>query len=521
MSDENGELPDGWAWASFDDVTLLMRNGTTERQNQDGRGVAVSRIETIATGEIDFNKVGYIADSSVELVEKYRLRPGDILLSHINSAAHLGKTAVYRSGFATLLHGMNLMLLRLDTDAVEPELFHRFCNFHRANGDFSLIAQHAVNQASINQKKLKSIQLPLPPLPEQRRIVSKIEALQERSGKAREALAEVGPLLEQFRQSLLAAAFRGDLTADWRAANPDVEPASELLQRIRQERRERWEQTELAKYEAKGKQPPKGWKDKYKEPAPVDKSNLPELPNGWCWASVGEAFEVFVGATPSRKDVHFWHGNVPWVSSGEVCFCRISDTKEKITALGLASTSTNVHPPGTVLLGMIGEGKTRGQAAILDISACHNQNSAAIRVADTAVPPEYIYQYFRFVYESTRRVGAGNNQPALNKSRVQSMTFPLAPIGELVCICEEVSQLLASASDTMELASTSRNALADLDQSILAKAFRGELVPQDPDDEPASALLRRIREQREAAADARKKVSKKKTPRKCKARSDA
>ena len=82
--------------------------------------------------------------------------------------------------------------------------------------------------------------------------MAKIEALQERSRRAREALAEVGPLLEQFRQSVLAAAFRGDLTADWRAAHPNVEPASELLRRIHAERRRRWEQAELAKYEAKG-----------------------------------------------------------------------------------------------------------------------------------------------------------------------------------------------------------------------------------------------------------------------------
>ena len=126
----------------------------------------------------------------------------------------------------------------------------------------------------------------MPPLAEQRRIVAKIEALQERSRRAREALSEVGPLLEQFRQSVLAAAFRGDLTADWRAAHPNVEPASELLHRIRAERRRRWEQAELAKYEAKGQKPPKNWQDKYKEPEPVDDSDLPELPEGWVWATL-------------------------------------------------------------------------------------------------------------------------------------------------------------------------------------------------------------------------------------------
>ena len=147
--------------------------------------------------------------------------------------------------------------------------------------------------------------------------MSKIESLQERSSRARVALSEVGPLLEQFRQSVLAAAFSGRLTADWRerrrmgipARRPpttndenisgknaqatedestEYETAHELLARIRAERRHRWEQTELAKYQAKRKQPPKDWKDKYEEPKPVDETDLPDLPEGWCWASLAD-----------------------------------------------------------------------------------------------------------------------------------------------------------------------------------------------------------------------------------------
>jgi hypothetical protein len=140
----------------------------------------------------------------------------------------------------------------------------------------------------LNRQDAYDLEITLPPLAEQRRIVAKIEVLQERSRRTQEALSEVGPLLEQFRQSVLAAAFRGDLTADWRAAHPNVEPASELLQRIRAERRRRWEQAELAKYAAKGQKPPKNWQEKYKEPEPVDDSNLPELPAGWTWIRVTE-----------------------------------------------------------------------------------------------------------------------------------------------------------------------------------------------------------------------------------------
>lgn len=142
-----------------------------------------------------------------------------------------------------------------------------------------------------------------------------------------------------------------------------------------------------------------------------------ELPEGWIWTTLGEAFKVYVGATPSRKASEYWEGLIPWVSSGEVAFCEIHETRETITELGLQNTSTEVHPPGTVLLGMIGEGKTRGQAAILEIHASHNQNPAAIRVSETSVPPEYVYHFLKLEYERTRKIGSGNNQPALNKSQ--------------------------------------------------------------------------------------------------------
>jgi len=96
-------------------------------------------------------------------------------------------------------------------------------------------------------KFLRETQFPIPPLPEQKRIAKRIESLQSRSSKARNALDAVPSLLEKFRQSVLSSAFRGDLTADWRAQNPDIEPAEKLLERIRKERRKHWEEDELAK----------------------------------------------------------------------------------------------------------------------------------------------------------------------------------------------------------------------------------------------------------------------------------
>jgi type I restriction enzyme S subunit len=238
---------------------------------------------------------------------------------------------------------------------------------------------------------------------------------------------------------------------------------------------------------------------KYREPEPPNTSELPELPEGWVWTKFGQIFNVFVGSTPSRKEPSFWGGHIPWVSSGEVAFCRIKQTKESITTEGLNSSSTKVHPVGTVMLGMIGEGKTRGQAAILDIAAAHNQNTAAIRVSETPIPPEYVYYYLEYRYLETRQVGAGNNQQALNKALVEDFVLPLPPLDELAIIVREVDRRLSEADRLEATLQANLKRAERLRQAILKKAFSGELVPQDPNDEPASVLLERIRASRAQA----------------------
>lgn len=371
-------------------------------------------------------------------------------------------------------------------------------------------------QPNISQEIIRRVVVPLPPSKEQTRIASKIEELVTQLDAGVEELRKARAQLKRYRQAVLKAAVTGELTKEWREAHKDeLEPASELLARILKERRAKWEAEQLAKMTATGKKPSTyDWKNKYQEPTSPDAHILPALPSGWIWSAFGQAFRVYVGATPSRQRKTYWNGHLSWASSSEVAFCRIKSTRETITELGLQNTSTDLHPAGTVLLGMIGEGKTRGQAAILDISACNSQNSAAIRVSEAGIPPEYIYYYLQGEYERTRKLGSGNNQPALNKSRVQGMTFPLPPLAEQNEIVQEVDRLL-SIADTIQQSIEKELIQADrLRQSILKRAFEGKLVPQYPNDEPAELLLERIkteRAKREAENQAKMKLNRKRS----------
>ena len=153
---------------------------------------------------------------------------------------------------------------------------------------------------------------------------------------------------------------------------------------------------------------------------------------------------------------------------------------------------------------MIGEGRTRGQVSILGIPACNSQNSAAIRVSEAGLPPEYAFYYLWGQYDSTRRIGSGNNQPALNKARVQEIVFPLPPLAEQRRIVAELERRLSVIQQAEAVIEANLSRAERLRQSILKQAFSGQLVPQDPNDEPASGLLERIKEEREVLlADAK------------------
>ncbi len=362
----------------------------------------------------------------------------------------------------------------------------------------------------VDPNLLWNYDFPIAPLNEQHRIVAKIEELFSELDKGIENLKTAREQLRVYRQALLKHAFEGKLTREWRAANPDanaargqepraakLEPAAALLARIQTEREQRYRQ-QLQQWEPAG-----GGKPKAPKPLPpltaAELAELPELPEGWGWVKLGQVFNVYVGSTPSRKRADFWNGDISWVSSGEVAFCRIKETKEKITNIGYENASTEIHPVGTVMLAMIGEGKTRGQAAILNIEATHNQNTAAIRVSESDCPPEFVYQYLVYQYEITRRIGSGNNQKALNKERVSDLILPLCSIEEQKEIVALLDACLFEADQLDQTLAASLQQAEALRQSILKKAFSGQLVAQDANDEPASVLLERIKAEKAAA----------------------
>lgn len=285
--------------------------------------------------------------------------------------------------------------------------------------------------------------LPLAPLAEQRRIADKLDAVLARVDACRDRLAGVSPLLKRFRQSVFAAATSGRLTKDWHA---NASAAS--------------------------------WRD----------------------ADIQSIAQVGTGSTPTRSNASFYaSAGTPWVTSSATSQALVMAAAEFVTPAAIAAHRLKVFPPGTLLVAMYGEGKTRGQVTELGIHAAINQACAAVVVDESRALRAYVKLALQANYLEMRELAEGGNQPNLNLSKVKEFKLPLPSLAEQAEVVRRVDTLCAFADRLEGRLSQAQTAIDHLTPALLAKAFRGELVPQDPVDEAAGALLQQLAAQPAAA----------------------
>ena len=170
------EVPDGWYWAKINDVTEFIKNGAQIKQFKGASGIPITRIETISNSELDMARMGYANITNGAEYKDYYIKDGDILMSHINSRAHIGKCALCNVGENQIIHGMNLLRIRCGKQILPEYMVHYF----RSTTFYNLIEPHiknAVNQASINITNLQKILIPIPPYSEQKRVALMVDKL--------------------------------------------------------------------------------------------------------------------------------------------------------------------------------------------------------------------------------------------------------------------------------------------------------------------------------------------------------
>lgn len=342
-----------------------------------------------------------------------------------------------------------------------------------------------LNRDDAYQKKIF-----LPPLDEQRRIVEKIETLFARLDQGEAELREVQALLARYRQSVLKAAVTGELTADWRAENAHrVEHGRDLLERILQTRREQWQ-----------------GRGKYKEPAAPDTTGLPELPEGWVWASVDMvARETLIGLVRAASAQNTEGNGVRYIKMDRIDMHGQLDIE---TEVRIQTSSTEVERyslrAGDILFNTRNSLELVGKNGLVSKEphepTVFNNNLMRIRFIEGILPEFMNYQMcapsFRKLMERVKR--ATTSVAAVYGGDLKALPVAIPPVEEQREIFGRLEEKLAQIEAVALWCSTELAHSAALRQSILKDAFAGRLVPQEPDDEPAAALLARIRAAREA-----------------------
>jgi type I restriction enzyme S subunit len=332
----------------------------------------------------------------------------------------------------------------------------------------SLVAatKSGTSKESINQANFKNYEIPYFDIELQDFWIGKLKNTLGLKSLLGSELAHQQTLLKKLRQQILQEAIEGKLTADWRAQNPDVKPASELLKRIAAEKA----------------QQVKDKKIKAQKPLPLisDEEKPFELPQGWEWCRLATIAGVGTGATPLTSDPSYYGGRINWMTSADTGQKYVTTTKARITEKAILETNCKVYPSGTLVIAMYGQGKTRGQITELKIEAATNQACAAISVhCFTESFNQFIKMHFWKIYDEIRELARGGAQPNLNMEKIKSSIIALPPLDEQQAIVTKVEKLLALCDQLETQIIQNQSDAEQLMQAVLKEAFaqNREAVP--------------------------------------------
>ena len=306
-------------------------------------------------------------------------------------------------------------------------------------------------QPKLTKGNLEKIEIPVPPLAEQKIIAAKLDELLAQVDIIKARLTTIPKMLKRFRQSVLAAAVSGKLTEEWRGEH--------------------------------------GF-------------NFSD----WINSDVGSVSKVATGKTPSRAENRYWdNGHIPWLTSSSTGNEYTYSAEQFVTDFAVKDCGLKVFDIGTLLLAMYGEGKTRGQVTEVMLASTCNQACAAITADESKISRAFLKLRLLENYEETRKVAAGGAQPNLNLNKVRDIPLLLPSIEEQTEIVRRVEQLFAFADQIEQQVKNAQSRVNNLTQSILAKAFRGELTADwraaNPDlitgENSAQALLAKIKAERD------------------------
>ena len=462
-------LPEGWVEATIDDVADYVSRGKSPKY-VDKSSLPVVNQRSVRWSGIEPTHLKFLDPATANSwAEERTLRPGDILWNSTGTGT-IGRAALFQQirGYDRVVADSHVTVVRSNAEIV-PEYLFNLIRSPAVQDVISDMQNGSTNQVELARSAVLGTKVPLPPAAEQRRIVAKLDALTARLARARAELDRVPVLAEQLKRSTLIGAFSGSLTAAWRAENRNAQPV-----------RPRSQDELRSKYRCH---------EANAEPYLI--------PNGWRWLRLPELGDLDRGKSRHRprNDARLFGGEHPFVQTGDVRAAGqyLTDFSETYSDFGLAQSRK--WPEGTVCITIAAN---IAETTVLGISACFPDSVVGFSADDDKAIPEYIEYFIRTAKADLERFAPATAQKNINLDTLGALAVPTPPVSEQRAILSRIDAAFARA-DRMEAEAASARALIDrLEAAILAKAFRGELVPQDPNDEPAHVLLDRIRAERAA-----------------------
>jgi type I restriction enzyme S subunit len=476
------EIPLNWVKCQIKEITKQsITKGSTPTSygfEYMSEGTSFVKTENINSfGQIEKSNQ-YIDSKCHEFLKRSQLADKDLLFS---IAGTIGRVGRVNAEILPANTNQALAIIRGDWNNVD----NAFLFYYLRSPIIQKEAEHSVvgvGRANLSLTDIGDFTFLLPPLPEQNRIVQKIEELFTKLDEGVKELQAAKAQIKRYRQSVLKHAFEGKLTEEWRKKNKvGSEPATVILEKIKEERK-------------------KALGNKYKELPAVDTTDLPELPAGWVWTVVGQIANISGGKRlPKGKSYIEGKSGFPYIRvtdfenmTVDVNNLKYLDeaTHKVIKQYIIRKEDLYISIAGTI-------GKAGYIPDELD-GANLTENAARIKFYNS-LDKKYIAYCINseFCQSQIKSLTISSNQPKLALFRIEQIFVPFCRVSEQQIIIAEIERLFSVADETEKTIDESLVQSERLRQSILKLAFEGKLVPQDPTDEPASILLERIKAERE------------------------
>lgn len=488
------KTPKGWVDTTIADLFIDPKNNIVDgpfgsnlkASEYKERGVPILRLQNIDRLCLDPKNIKYITSEKAQRLSRHSFLSGDIVMTKLGIP--LGKACIIPETFSAGIIVADLVRLRPDNKHIDVGYLCHAINAPSVCRQLKKLTK-GTTRPRVNLSHIRALSTHLPPINEQKRIVEKVEELFSQIDAGEVALKKAQVLIKQYRQSLLKAAITGELTKEWRDKNKSkLEPADKLLARILTERRKTF-----------------SGRGKFKGPSPST-DGLPELPTGWTWAKFDQLGEFGRGKSKHRprNDPRLFGNEYPFLQTGTVRESQglIKKYDKMLSAFGLAQSK--LWPKGTLCITIAAN---IAETGILDFDACFPDSVVGL-TPHHAINIFFIEFFVRTVRDDLDRYAPATAQKNINMEILNDVFVPLPPSAEQRKIVEEVQSLFVSL-EYLEKTLFDGLLMKDaLRQSILKSAFSGQLLSQNPKDEPAITSLDRIKAERESRTKATKRSPK-------------